>query len=146
MKRIIITLIFITTLSIFANAQVVTASHVNGTWRSTTSTKSVFTEFRIQSIGNGKLKVGFWGNNAVKGFSNVVIGTADIDGVTAIFQPKDAQVDESSPCVMTLKFTGGKLTVKEKGNCGWGNGISSDGTFKKTGSAKPNFKELEQMQ
>lgn len=147
MKRIILVIGFMFSMVVFTEAQnIVTAAQVNGIWREASSTKSVFTEFWVQTIGNNQLKVGFWGNNAVKKFSNVAIGTADINGITAIFKPAENQVSEDSPCIINLKFTAGKLIVSEKGECGWGNGISTAGTYKKTSPKKPNFKELEQYQ
>ena len=151
MKKIIATLLFTLFIGIFSvSAQkIVTASQVRGIWRETSSSSSgITTEFWVESVGKGKLKVGFFGNNANldRGFSNVAIGIVEIDGVTATFKPKDYQSAENFPCVITLKFSSAKLIVKENGSCGWGGAITTEGTYKKISSKKPNFKELEKYQ
>jgi len=38
-----------------------------------------------------------------------------------------------------MKFTGGKLIVKQEGTCGFGNHVFADGTYKKTSGKKPSF-------
>ncbi|HSI16005.1 MAG TPA: hypothetical protein VK961_28410, partial [Chthoniobacter sp.] len=62
-------------------------------------------------------------------------GIAIIEGDTAIFRPEGAEEE----CKITMKFTGGKLIVKQEGTCGFGNRVYSDGTYKKTSNKKPNF-------
>ena len=137
LKKIMVSVSFAFCLLISANAafgqKVVTAAQVNGTWRETLSkANAVSTEFRIWSLGGQKLQVEFFGNNAAGKVSNTATGTATIKGTTATFQPADAQANADSPCVMTLKFTAGKLIVSRKrAICGWGRGIGSDGTYKK---------------
>ncbi len=146
LKKIIVSVSFAFCLLVSTNVgfgqKVVTAAQVNGTWRETSSkTNAVSTEFRVWSLGGQKLQVEFFGNNAAGKVSNTASGTAMIEGTTATFQPADAQSNADSPCVMTLEFGGGKLIVSEKGDCGWGRGIGSDGIFKKISSKKPKFDE-----
>lgn len=122
--------------------KIVTAAQVNGTWREVLSKSAgVTTEFWIWSLGKQKLKVEFVGNNAAKQFSNTATDTALIEGTTATFRPVENQTDEKHPCVMTLKFVGDKLIVTEKGECGWGAGIGTAGTYKKVSSKRPKFEE-----
>jgi hypothetical protein len=146
LKKIIASASFAFCLLISANIafgqKVVTAAQVNGTWRETSSkANAVSTEFRVWSLGGQKLQVEFFGNNAAGKVSNTASGTAMIEGTTATFQPADAQANADSPCVMTLKFGGGKLVVSEIGDCGWGRGIGSDGNYKKISAKKPKFDE-----
>lgn len=144
-KFIFLFLLGISAMSFSAQAygqKVVTAAQVNGTWREVSSKPAgVTTEFWIWATGNGQMKVEFFANNAVKKFSNTAIDMAAIDGITAVFKPADAQSDENSPCVMTLKFSADKLIVTEKGECGWGAGVSAAGTYKKVSPKKPKFDE-----
>ena len=144
LRRIIVSASCAFCLLVSANAafgqKVVTAAQVNGTWRETSGKAAgVTTEFRVWSLGGQKLQVEFYANNAARQFSNTANGTAMIEGTTATFQPADAQMNADRPCVMTLKFGGGKLLVSETGDCGWGRGVGSDGTYKKISSKKPKF-------
>ena len=117
------------------NAQgqgIVTASQVNGTWREVTSDQNTITkEFAIKALGHQKLKVSFLANNLPRKFSNTVSDIAKIEGTKAIFKPKESQSDENDPCEVRLLFVDGDLMVTEKGQCGWGRGISAEGQYQK---------------
>lgn len=122
------------TANIFGQ-KIVTAAQVNGTWREVSSKSAgITTEFKIWSLGAQKLQVEFSANNAAAKFSNSATGTVLIEGTTATFQPEENQINTESPCVITLKFAADKLIVAEKGECGWGRGIGSAGTYKKISS------------
>jgi hypothetical protein len=122
--------------------KIVTAAQVNGSWKEVSGKfPGTTSEFKIWSLGGQKLKVEFFGNNAAREISNTATGIVSIDGTTATFKPADNQIDSENPCVITLKFTAGKLIVSEKGECGWGRGIGSEGTYKKISSKKPQFDE-----
>lgn len=131
MKSKYILLLFLLTTGIRkATAQVVTAAQVNGNWEEMNNDpRGVSSRFTIKALGGGKLQVQFRGNNAARGFSNVLKGVATITGTTALFKPKDGQVDPDNPCVITLKFVDGTLMVTESGDCGWGAGIAAEGTY-----------------
>lgn len=127
-------LIFAALIASFSSQgqDIVTASQVNGTWREVSSDPETITqEFNIKALGHQKLKVSFTANNAPRKFSNSVSDIAKIEGTKAIFKPKDSQIDENDPCEITLLFVDGDLMVTEKGNCGWGRGISSGGQYQK---------------
>jgi hypothetical protein len=115
----------------------VTAAQVNGTWSFHANT------FKIWALGHGKLQVAFDGIYEYKSpagpTANVGQGTgvATIEGDTAVFHPDGAEEGDK----ITLKFTGGKLVVKQQGNCGFGHNVYADGTYKKTSTKKPNFEE-----
>jgi hypothetical protein len=139
MKKLFLAFLIVFHLVILGHGQkIVTAQQVNGSWREVSSrADAVTTEFWIWALGHQKLKAEFVGNNAVKKFSNTATGTATIDGTVAVFKPDDA--DTGDPCIMTLHFTANRLIVTEKGNCGWGLGVDSEGTYRKVSSAKPPF-------
>jgi hypothetical protein len=113
---------------------IVTAEQVNGTWGKGESV------IKILALGGGKLKVFF----SIFNERNLNAGTADgeaiIEGIDAAFSP---MVDGAkNKCKFTMKFTDGKLIVEQFGDpfdCGFGNGVSADGTYTKTSSAKPKF-------
>lgn len=128
----------LTCLTAFASAEtMVTAAQVNGTWKSGGST------FKVLALGKQKLKVEFfgtyeyesqWGPTANTGEAS---GIAIIKGDTAIFKP---DVGDKS-CEITMKFTEGKLIVKEEGLCPFGFNVSSQDTYLKVSKKKPKFNE-----
>jgi hypothetical protein len=121
-----------------ASAQtIVTAAQVNGTWRSKTG------NLKVWALGQQKLRVEFLGtyeyDSPAGPMANTGSGSgiAFIEGVTATFKPDDAE-DE---CKITMKFSGGKLTVKQEGGCGFGHNVTAEGTYRKISSRKPKFNE-----
>ncbi len=109
---------------VFARTQAtVTAEQVNGTWRKGESW------IKIKALGGGKLNVNFSIFNERTTNAGTADGVANIDGIDATFSPKDFE-----NCRFTMKFTGGKLIVKQFGtdlDCGFGMGVSADGTYTK---------------
>ena len=109
----------------------VTAVQVNGTWRKGESV------IKILAHGGGKLKVSFNIFNERTLNQGSADGVANIEGIEATFSP---EVDGAkNKCKFTMKFTVGKLIVEQFGtdvDCGFGNGVSADGTYTKTSSAK----------
>jgi len=118
-----------------AGSKDVTATQVNGTWASGRNT------FKIWALGHGKLQIAFDGLYEYKLPSGPMAntgqgtGVATIDGDTAVFVPEGAESD----CKITLKFTVKKLIVKQEGQCGFGNHVYADGTYRKVSAKKPNF-------
>lgn len=119
----------------------VSAAEVNGTFRAKGGS-----EFRIWALGNGKLQVEFSGIYRYKDVhgdptANMgdASGTAQIDGDSAIFKPKEF----AETCTIVLKFTKpGSLEVEEHGeNCGFGMHVTAAGTYRKASSHKPKFGE-----
>lgn len=117
--------------------KVVTASQVNGTWRSGSKT------FKVWALGKQRLKVQFLGTYEYKTpagwMANVGEGSgiASIERDTAIFKPEAADED----CKITMKFKGGKLFVSQEGGCDFGHNVIADGTYRKISSRKPKFEE-----
>jgi hypothetical protein len=115
----------------------VTAAQVNGTWTCRLNT------LKVWALGKNKLQIAFDGTYEYKSPQGPMANTGDgggiatIEGDTAIFRPEGAEED----CKITMKFTGGKLIVKQEGTCGFGKHVFADGTYKKTSSKKPNFEE-----
>ena len=115
--------------------QDVTASQVNGTWRSGKN------EFKIWALGQQRLQIqffGVWEHDTTFGpTANTGEGTAvvRIEGNTANFKPDGAE-DE---CKITLKFAGGKLVVTQTSICGFGFNVTAAGTYKRVSSKKPKF-------
>jgi hypothetical protein len=114
---------------------IVTAAQVNGTWQSRQNT------FKILALGPQKLKVEFSGVYEYKSPAGPMAnegqgsGIATIDGNTALFRPVGAE-DE---CRIEMRFTGGKMVVKQLGICGFGNHLLADGTYRKVSNRKPKF-------
>ncbi len=102
---------------------IVTAEQVNGTWSKGESW------IKIKALGDGKLNVNFSIFNERTTNAGTADGVANINGIDATFSPKDFE-----NCRFTMKFTGGKLIVKQSGtdmDCGFGMGVSADGTYTK---------------
>jgi hypothetical protein len=123
-----------------AEAQtVVTAAQVNGTWQ----TKGG--EFKVWALGKQMLQIEFSGTHEYKSPAGPMANTgeghsvASIEGDTAIFKPDGAE-DE---CKITMKFTHGKLVVTQAGTCGFGAGVSAEGTYMKVSTRKPTFESGE---
>lgn len=114
---------------------IVTAAQVNGTWRYKSNT------FKVWALGKQRLRVEFLGtyeyNSAAGPMANTGSGTgiAFIEGITATFRPDDADED----CQIRMRFTGGKLVVRQEGGCGFGHNVTAEGTYRKVSSRKPEF-------
>lgn len=138
--------IFVFIFSVFCasetNAQArksVGAAEVNGTFQTEENS-----EFRILSLGKGKLYVAFSGTSQYASAAGMTAnvgdaeGEAKLKGDTAVFTPKKIK-----KCTITIKFlTGSKIDVKQKGDsadCGFGNKVSAAGVYKKVSSEKPKF-------
>ena len=145
-KLAIIGGIFILIFSIFCvmetnaqNRKSVSAAEVNGTFHADNGS-----EFKILALGKGRLRVAFFGiyeyarGSATMANTGEAAGTARIQGDTARLTPEDFK-----QCTITIKFlVGNKIDVKQKGgsgDCGFGNGVSAAGMYKKVSSAKPKF-------
>jgi len=119
--------------------RIVTAAEANGTYRYRQN------EIRILALGHNKLRVQMdliypykspMGPTANTGEAS---GEATIENDTAVFYPLD-----DHKCRITLKFLpGNKLKVSEENNmdCGFGNRVTSAGTYMKIKSGKPKFDE-----
>ena len=117
----------------------VTAVQVNGTWQTKNG------EFKVWALGKQLLQIEFSGTHEYKSPAGPMAntgeghGVASIEGDTAIFKPDGAE-DE---CKITMKFTHGKLVVTQTGSCGFGAGVSSEGTYMKVSTRKPKFESAE---
>ena len=115
----------------------VTAAQVNGTWNSKTGT------FKVWALGKQRLQVEFSGVYEFKSSAGPTANTGEgsgiafIEGDTAIFKPEGSYED----CKITMKFREGKLIVEQEGECGFGQNVTANGTYKKVSSEKPKFGE-----
>ena len=131
-----------------ADPGIVTADQVTGTWRSGRN------EFRLLALGRGRLRVEFAGTREYRtgagptANTGETSGTASIEGTTAILKPSDLNGD----CTITLKFApdaarskGGaaslRMVVTQDGECGFGLGVTADGTYRRASARKPTFSE-----
>jgi hypothetical protein len=126
--------------------QSVGASEVNGTFRYyfEGKYKGNFNEIKILALGKEKLRVAFQlvypftdGTGGLMVNTGEASGTATIEGDTATFLP-----DETTGCIITIKFVKrGTIKVTQEGDsdCGFGLNVNSQGTYKKSSSAKPRF-------
>ncbi len=120
----------------------VNAAEVNGTF----TEKRTDSTFEILALGNNKLKVHYSGILPFKtpqGERTANLGEgsgiAEIQGDTATFHPEGFE----KTCTITLRFTKpGELNVTQTGDssdCGFGNRVYANGTYRKTSSKKPKF-------
>lgn len=126
----------------------VSGAEVTGTFRDKAGS-----EFLIQALGKGKLKIHFFGTYVYKmadggdmANTGEASGEANISGDKATFIPEFSKEGKSS-CTITLKFTRpGTLVVTEDetdAGCGFGLNVSADGTYPKISSKKPKFEQDE---
>lgn len=114
---------------------VVTASQVNGTWRSKRSI------IRVWALGQQRLRVEFYGlyeyNTPAGPIGNLgeARGIALIEGDTAILKPDETE----NRCTIKLRFIGQRLVVSQDGECGFGKHVTSEGEYRKTSRRKPKF-------
>ena len=125
----------------------VNGGEVTGTFRSyfKGKYKGSYNEVKILATGKGKLMISLaltypytTPGGELSANTGEASGTADINGDTAIFSPP-----ETENCQITIKFVKlGQIKITEESSgsgCGFGNNVSSDGTYKKISSAKPKF-------
>jgi hypothetical protein len=116
----------------------ITAEQVNGTWQKKNGV------LRIWTVGKQKLRIEFQGTYEYQSQAGPMAntgyakGTADIKGNTAIFKPENSEAE----CKIAIVFSNKKLIVKQESNCGFGQNVSSSGTYSRTNSQKPEFSDL----
>lgn len=136
-----------------SSRKAVSAEEVTGTFRMNFDGefKDSFNEILILALGDNKLKVAFnliyptrYGNKKDEVTANAgqMIVEAPIKGDTAVYSStKDGK------CEITIKFVkSGEIEVtqeQEGAGCGFGFNVTAEGTYKKTGGAKPDFKSIE---
>ncbi len=137
--------------SVAANAQTgrksVPATEVNGTFRHsfTGKYKGSSSEIKIYALGGGKLHIGMdliypytMQNGELMANTGELDGKAAITGDVAVYES-----EEQGKCRITIKFVRpGTIKVTQDGedfSCGFGHNVSSDGTYTKISSKKPNF-------
>jgi hypothetical protein len=118
----------------------VSAAEVNGTFRNKQGS-----EFQILAIGNGRLKIHFFGvypyrnptTNEELANTGEAEGIALIEADAAVFKPTDFE----STCIITMTFVkNGLMVVKEQGeSCGFGLNVTAAGSYYKVSSRKPVF-------
>ena len=134
-----------------AQRKAVSGAEVTGTFRSYFRGKyrGNYNEILIQALGKNKLRIGmdlvypYEVNGEMSANIGAASGQAEIMGDTAIFVP-DYSREQNEECKITLKFTKpGTLVVSTEHNlgCGFGFNVSADGTYRKTSSAKPRFRD-----
>jgi hypothetical protein len=128
----------ITQSVVLAESEIVTAAQVNGTWECKSGS------FKILALGQQKLQIEFSGIHEYKladGSSTANTGEgsgiASIEGRVAKFKPEGAE-DE---CLITMRFTGGRLEVEQQGYCGFGNNVTAAGRYHRISTHKPKFGE-----
>ncbi len=123
----------------------VTASEVNGTFRSyfKGKFKGSFNEIKILSVGRGKVKIAMdltypytYGKGELMANTGQLEGVAEISDDTAVYSS-----EEFGSCKITIKFVRpGTISVDEEGtNCGFGHNVTAGGTYKKVSAAKPRL-------
>jgi hypothetical protein len=131
-------IVFLSSSAVPQKARIVTAAEANGTYRYRRN------EIKILALGHNKLRVQMDLTYEYKSpagpmaNTGAASGEATIENDTAVFHPQDAQ-----SCTITIKFLpGNEIKVAEDPNasdCGFGAGVSSEGTYTKIKSGKPKF-------
>jgi hypothetical protein len=121
-----------------AQQKIVTAAQVNGTW------ESKFGTFKILALGKQKLKVEFSGiypyklaDGSPTANTGEGRGSAIIEGDRASFKPEGAE-DE---CLISMRFAGGRLEVKQNGTCGFGHNVTAAGKYRRVSARRPKFED-----
>jgi len=138
---------------VFAQRKAITGAEASGTFRSyfKGKYKRSYNEILIQALGRNKLRIQmelvypYSLNGEEMAHTGAATGEAVISGATAIFVP-DYSREANQECKITLKFTKpGTLIVWTEHNlgCGFGFNVEADGTYRKTSSAKPKFRNDE---
>ena len=124
-------------LAATSSQTVVTAAQVNGTWRSQNGT------FKIWALGNQRLRVEFAGTYEYNLPAGPMANTGEghgiafIEGDMTTFRPEGAD-DE---CAITMRFAGGRLIVRQEGECGFGMNVTAAGTYRSVSSRRPRFND-----
>jgi hypothetical protein len=123
--------------SAFAQARVVKAAEVNGTYR------YLENEIKILALGHNRLRIQmdliyrYKSSDGPTANTGEASGEATIENDTATFRPPDTQ-----NCTITIKFLlRNKIRVTEDQmiNCGFGFNVSSEGTYTRIRAGKPKF-------
>lgn len=121
------------------NRNDLTAAQVNGTWSNGRNL------FKVRMLSDGHVRLIFEGTypyRTADGERMANIGTFDgvasVNGSVATI----SNVNESPECTITLTFKGGKLKVEQEGLCGFGNGVTADGTYKRKSRRAPYMPAL----
>jgi hypothetical protein len=142
---LIVALCAFSSQSLAQNRKAVSGAEVTGTFRNKAGS-----EFQIQALGNGKLKIHFEGiypykvNGEYTANTGVASGEANIAADKATFIP-DYSKESNSSCTIALKFSKpGTVVVTQKeteGGCGFGHNVTADGTYRKISGKKPKFEQ-----
>jgi len=115
-------------------------AQVNGTWSNGHNT------FRIRLLSDGRLQLDFDGAYSYRTprgerMANVgtFVGLATVDGNIA----RISNVNEAPECRIILTFSDARLAVVQEGMCGFGNGVTADGTYKRTSQKVPKIIAIE---
>lgn len=154
MRKTIYTLVliaFVLAFSSMAAAQAsrksVSGAEVTGTFHSYFKGrfKGSANVIMIQALGKGRLKVAFdlvypYLDNQGEMTANLgrLTAEATIKGDTAI-----VETSEFGECRIKIKFVRpGQIKVTQEAvDCGFGNRVTADGTYKKTSARKPKFED-----
>jgi hypothetical protein len=125
-------------LTATAGERSVTAAEATGTYRDVEGNS----EIRILALGHGKLKVQlalvyeFKSGEGPMANLGDASGEATIENDVAVFVPEG-----EGDCKITMMFLpSGKLKVEQRGEeCGFGQNVRADGTFRKISDRKPKF-------
>jgi len=116
---------------------VVTAAQVNGTWKNSRN------EFKILALSKNRLKVQFYGTHEYRTAAGPGANTGELSGTATMEGTIATLKEQETPegCTITMTFKAGKMEVTQDGECGFGAGVSADGSYRRVSSRKPSFTE-----
>jgi len=122
-------------LGMNSSQAVVTAAQVNGTWKNSRN------ELKILALGKNRLKVQFYGTHEYRTAAGPGANTGELSGIATIEGTIATLKEPETPegCRITMTFKEGKMEVGQDGECGFGAGVSADGSYRRVSSRKPNF-------
>lgn len=132
---------------VHAQRKSVSGAEVTGTFEMnfTGKYKGSSSEIRVQSLRGGKIKFGL---DLIYPYTmpngDLIANIGELDGEAAITADTAVYKSDDGACTITFKFVrAGVMKVSQDGSdadCGFGDRVTADGTYKKVSSKKPNFK------
>lgn len=105
-------------------------------------------EWRVLDAGEGRFYVQFLGQYAYRGADGRErVNAGEIHGVVSLAGNRavlTSPEDYARNCRIILESTGSNLIVRQEGDCGFGNNVRADGTYRKVSAERPPFEDWDE--